>query len=63
MSHHFQQVGPANCIKGFGYIQLNKEGMNLPFIEILDHLVDIHEVVMYTPFPDEGSLVDRDQLI
>jgi hypothetical protein len=61
--HDTQEIGPINYVKSLRNIQLNEEGGHFLLMQLFDHFLHIYEVVIYTPFLDEGSLVAREQII
>jgi hypothetical protein len=55
-----QEIRPIHSVKIFGNVQLYEKGSHLLLMQILDHLLDIHEIVLNALFSDESSLIYED---
>jgi hypothetical protein len=58
MFHDMQKVGLIDRVESFRNIQLNEQRRHFPFMKILDHFVNIHEIIMYTSIFYESCLVN-----
>jgi hypothetical protein len=61
--YDMQEIGPDDRVKSFENIQLYEKRKCFPLMKILDYLLHIHEVIMYTPPLDERCLVIGNQVV
>jgi hypothetical protein len=63
MRHEIEEIGPIHSVRRFGNVQFDKKSWEFLLLQILDHLLHIHKVVMDASLFYEGRLVNGNDVI